>query len=50
MEKKNFMAPFYGWDSTFSRLQNLRGCGILLTIQFPGAPGTQLIDLGKMKG
>ena len=20
--KKNFMAPFYGWDSTASRLQN----------------------------
>ena len=23
--KKNFMAPFYGWGSTASRLQPLRG-------------------------
>ena len=29
------MAPFYGWDSTASRLQPLRGGSLLLTIQFP---------------
>ena len=23
---------------------------LLFTIQFPGVPGTQLIDLGRMKG
>ena len=29
------MAPFYGWDSTASRLQPLRGGSLLFTIQFP---------------
>ena len=24
-KKKNFMAPFYGWGSTVSRLEPLRG-------------------------
>ena len=28
----------------------LRGDSLLSTIQFPGVPGTQLINLGKMKG
>ena len=32
--KKNFMAPFYGWGSTASRLQPLRGGSLLFTIQF----------------
>ena len=32
----NFMAPFYyGWGSTASRLQPLRGGSLLFTIQFP---------------
>ena len=34
------MAPFYGWGSTTSRLQPLRGGGLLFTIQFPEIPGT----------
>ena len=29
------MDPFYGWGSTASRLQPLRGVSLLFTIQFP---------------
>ena len=43
------MAPFYGWDSTASRLQPLRGGSLLFTIQFPEIPSAHFIDLGKMK-
>ena len=39
------MAPFYGWGSTASRLQPLRGGSLLFTIQFPEIPGTHFIDL-----
>ena len=42
------MTLFYGWGSTVSRLQRHRE-RIVLTIQLPGVPGTQLIDLGRMK-
>ena len=45
----NFMVPFYGWGSTASRLQPLRGGSLLFTIQFPEIPGTHFIDLGRMK-
>ena len=31
----NFMAPFYGWGSTASRLEPLRGGSLLFTIKFP---------------
>ena len=48
--KKNFMAPFYGWGSTASRLQPLQGGSLLSTIQFPEIPGTHFIDLRGMKG
>ena len=34
------MAAFYGWGSTASRLQPLRGGSLLFTIQFPEIPGT----------
>ena len=44
------MAPFYGWGSTASRLQPLRGGSLLFTIQFPEIPGTHFIDLERMKG
>ena len=33
--KKNFMAPFYGWGSTASRLEPLRGGSLLFTTKFP---------------
>ena len=44
------MAPLYGWGSTASRLQPLRGGSLLFTIQFPEILGTHFIDLGSMKG
>ena len=47
---KNFMAPFYGWGSTASRLEPLRGGSLLFTTKFPEIPGTHFIDLGRMKG
>ena len=49
-KKKNFMAPFYGWGSTASRLEPLRGGSLLFTTKFPEFPGTHFIDLGRMKG
>ena len=49
--KKKLYGPFfYGWGSTASRLQPLRGGSLLLTIQFPEIPVTHFIDLGRMKG
>ena len=30
----NFMAPFYGWGSTASRLEPLRGGSLLFTTKF----------------
>ena len=34
------MTPFYGWGSTASRQQPLRGGSLLFTTQFPEIPGT----------
>ena len=48
--KKNFMAPFYGWGSTGSRLQPLQGGSLLFTAKFPEIPGTHFINLGRMRG
>ena len=48
--KKNFMAPFYGWGSTASRLVPLRGVTLLFTTNFPDIPGTHFIDLWSMNG
>ena len=44
------MAPFYGWGSTASRLEPLRVGSLLFTAKFPEVPGTDFIDLGRMKG
>ena len=49
-KKKNFMASFYGWGSTVSRLEPLPGGSLLFTTKFPEIPGTHFIDLGRMKG
>ena len=38
-KKKNFMAPFYGWGSTASRLEPFRGGSLLFTTKFPEVPG-----------
>ena len=35
----NFMAPFYGWGSSASRLQPLRGGSLLFTIQLSTSEG-----------
>ena len=48
-KKTNFMATFYGWGSTASRLEPLRGGSLLFTTKFPEIPGTHFIDLGRMK-
>ena len=37
---KNFMAPFYGWGSTVSRLEPLWGGSLLFTTKFPEISGT----------
>ena len=44
------MAPFYGWSSTASRLESLRGDSLIFTTYSSEIPGTHFIDLGKMKG
>ena len=41
------MAPFYGWGSTASRLEPLRGGSLLFTIKFPEIPGTCSETMGK---
>ena len=48
--KKNFMAPFYGWGSTASRLQShFEEAVYFFTTKLPEIPGTNLIELGRMK-
>ena len=37
--KKNFIAPFYGWGSTASRLEPLRGGSLIFTTKSPEIPG-----------
>ena len=44
------MAPFYGWGSTTSKLEPLRGGSLLFTTKFPEVSGTHFIDLLRMKG
>ena len=48
--KKKFMASFYGWGSTASKLEPLCGGSLLFTTKFPEIPDTHFIDLGRMKG
>ena len=42
-KKKNFTAPFYGWGSTTSRLEPLRGGSLLFTTKSPEIPGIHLL-------
>ena len=44
------MVPFYGWGSTASRLQPLRGGSLLFTTKFLEIPDTHFVDLQRMKG
>ena len=42
LKKRKFIAPFYGWGSTASRLEPLRGGSLLFTTKFPEISGTHL--------
>ena len=44
------MAFFFGWASTASRIEPLRGGSLLFIPKFPEIPGTHFIDLGRMNG
>ena len=44
------MAPFYGWGSTASRLEKLRGGSLLFITKSPEILGTHFSNLRKMKG
>ena len=44
------MTPLYGWGSTASRQQQLRGGTLLFTTELQEIPGTHCIHLRKMKG
>ena len=48
-KKTNFMAPFYGWGSTASRLEPLQGVSLLFTTKFPEIPGTLKTSLLGLK-
>ena len=50
LKKNNFMAPFYGWGSTASRLEPLREGSLPFTTKFQEIPDTHVTDLGRMKG
>ena len=44
------MALIYGWGSTASRLEPLRGVSLLFTTNFSEILGTHFTNLGRMKG
>ena len=48
--KKTLWLTFYGWVSTFSKLEPLLGGSLLFTNKFPETPCTHFIDLWRMKG
>ena len=50
LKKNNFMTPFYGWGSTASRLEPLRGGSLLFPTKFSEILGTHFTNLRKMKG
>ena len=43
------MAPFYGWGSTTSRLESLRGGSLLFITKIPEIPRTHFIHVGRLK-
>ena len=47
-KNKNFMALFYGWGSTASRLEPLREGSLLFTTKFPEIHGTNFINLRRI--
>ena len=46
----NFMAPFYGWLLTDSKLEPFLGGSLFYNAKFPEIPGTHFINLRRMKG
>ena len=44
------MTPFYGWGSTASRQESLRGGSLTFTTKSPEISGTLFMDLRRMKG
>ena len=48
--KKTLWTFFYGWSSTGSRLEPLRGGSLHFTTKFPEIPGYYFIDLRRIKG
>ena len=48
-KKKNFIAPFFEWGSTASRLERLRGGSLRFTTKFLEIPESHFIDPGRMK-
>ena len=46
---KKLYGCFYGWGSTASRLEPLRGGSLLFTTKFPEIPGAHFIALERMK-
>ena len=46
---KNFMAPFYGWGSTASKLEPLQGGSLLFTTKFSEILGAHFINIRRMK-
>ena len=44
------MAPFYGWGSTASRLEQFSGGNLIFTTTFPEIPGIHFIDHERMEG
>ena len=48
-QKKKFKAPFYGWGSTASRLEPLRGGNLHFTTKFAEIVDIHFINLGRMK-
>ena len=49
IKKKTLWPLFYGWGSTASRLEPLRGGSLLFTTKFPEIPGTHFINLERIK-
>ena len=47
---KIFIVLFYRWGLTTSRLESLQEGSLLFTTKFPEIPGTNFIDLKRMKG
>ena len=49
-KKKNYDPFLWMGFNSLKATEPLQGDRLFFTIQFPRAPGTQLINLGKMKG